>query len=86
MFYDFMDWFLEHILLPLMFIFIFLMVVVWLPVGIYLFVTQQSHCSEWQQKIVHQEAYTSYVFSGKVMVPIYNPPRDVQQNVCVKPK
>lgn len=45
-----------------------------------------SNCVRWERKIVHQSAYTYYTWVGKVMVPVYQPARDVEMNVCVQPK
>jgi hypothetical protein len=49
-----------------------------------------KNCAMWQDKIVHQDAYTQFIpmWSGKMMfmMPIYHAAGDYQQSVCVKPK
>lgn len=45
-----------------------------------------ENCSRWETKIVHQDAWTQYVWSGKIMVPIYHAARDYNQEVCVERK
>lgn len=45
-----------------------------------------KHCAVWENKIVHQAAYTTWIFAGKTMIPIYHPAGDYDQSVCTKPK
>jgi len=45
-----------------------------------------KRCGRWETKIVHQNAYTTWVYSGKVMTPIYHPAGDYERSVCVEVK
>lgn len=45
-----------------------------------------KHCAKWENKIVHQRAYTTYMWSGKVMIPIHHPARNYERRVCTQPK
>lgn len=47
---------------------------------------EYSHCARYEDKIVHQEEYRTFMFVGKVMMPIYHPAGDYKQTVCVEPK
>ena len=50
----------------------------------------EKHCARWENKIVHQDAYTQFIPQtvGKIttMTPIYHSAREVEQRVCVEPK
>jgi hypothetical protein len=54
--------------------------------AIYGVIEESSHCGRWQNKIVHQEAYVSFIWTGKVMVPIQHTASDYERSVCVEPK
>lgn len=41
-------------------------------------------CAKWEKKIVHQEAYTQWIYSGNTMIPINHPARNVEMDVCVQ--
>lgn len=84
-FYEVLGFIFEKILLPLFVIFLVLLIIA-IPFFIYSFYKEESCCIKKENKLVHQEAYTSYVMSGKVMVPLFHPAMDVFKDVCVKSK
>lgn len=45
-----------------------------------------KHCGLWERKMVHQNAYTTFIWSGKIMIPIYHPAGDYESTVCTQPK
>lgn len=45
-----------------------------------------KHCGLWERKMVHQNAYTTFIWSGKIMIPIYHPAGDYERTVCTQPK
>lgn len=47
---------------------------------------EEEHCAKWEYKMVHQNAWTQFIWSGKTMIPIYHAARDVDRKVCVQPK
>lgn len=83
--YNALGFMVEKIFLPIFILFLALLIVC-IPFWIYEKVKENECCSAWGSKIVHQEAYTSYIYTGKVMVPIYHPAGDYPQNVCIDSK
>ena len=53
---------------------------------IYQDIETNKHCARWEEKIYHQNAYTTFIWSGKVMIPIYHPAGDYKHTVCTQPK
>lgn len=49
-------------------------------------VETDKHCARWETKTVYQQAYTSFIWTGKTMVPMYHPGGYVEREVCVQPK
>lgn len=75
------DWFMENLVsIVTLFLVLVVGVIVWQVVE------TVKHCSRWEERVVHQEAYTQYVWTGKLMVPIYHPAGDYNRSVCVEPK
>ncbi len=89
MFEDFLFNILEKLLiyvfLPLFLIFMVVFVVA-LPFMVWNSIQEANHCAKWENKIVHQESYYTYVYTGKVMVPIYHPAGNYDKSVCVEIK
>lgn len=53
---------------------------------IYQDIQTNKHCAKWEEKIYHQNAYTTFIWSGKIMIPIYHPAGDYKHTVCTQPK
>ena len=49
-------------------------------------VETDKHCAQWGTKTVYQQAYTSFIWTGKTMVPMHHPAGYVEREVCVQPK
>lgn len=52
----------------------------------YVGVKEYRLCAKWETKVVHQKQWTQFIYTGKVMVPIVHPARDVERRVCTQPK
>lgn len=47
---------------------------------------EDKNCARWEKKMVHQKAYTSFIWTGKIMVPIHHSDSNYLQDVCVEAK
>lgn len=45
-----------------------------------------QNCLRWETKTEYQNSYYTYIYTGKVMVPIYHAGRDVEHKVCTEVK
>lgn len=80
---DIAFWVFEKFMIILLVLFL-LFIIVGIPVLIWGSIQENKHCAEWEYRVVHQEAFYQYIWTGKVMVPVYHPAANVQKNVCVK--
>lgn len=45
-----------------------------------------THCVRWEKQLVHHSAWTQFIWSGKVMIPIYHSAYSSIDNVCMETK
>ena len=79
------DMFGEIITHPLFMVFI-LVIVVPLIIAITIATGEEKNCAKYEYKIVHQEAWTQFIWMGKFMSTIHHPAGDYYQNVCTQSK
>lgn len=86
---DCIEWLAEHFMawfLLLLMACIGLFVFVGIPLLIYGEFRENQHCKTWEERVVHQEAWTEFIWNGQMMAPIPHPAGDVTKKVCLEPK
>lgn len=67
----------------------------WISLGLIIFILsieifnayqEDKCCLRHENEIVHQQAWTQWIMSGKIMIPIYHSEGDYDRNVCVQYK
>lgn len=82
---DILFWIFEKlfvfIILP-----IFILFILFIPFGIYSSLKTESNCINKEKQLVHHPAWVQYIYSGKVMFPIYHSAYDSMDWVCTEYK
>lgn len=60
--------------------------VLMIPFGIYSIIKGESNCVRQEKQLVHHNGYNQYIFSGKVMIPIYHSAYESMDWVCIESK
>lgn len=82
--WDWLEWFTAGFFLFAAAVIVMLLVT--MAIGMWNGEREAANCAKWEMRLVRQAAWTQYMWSGKVMVPIYHPARDVEWRVCVEPR
>lgn len=77
------DWILEKFVLLIGLFCIIMLVLAFLIFSVKTW-QEYSTCAKWEDKIVWQEAYTSYQLVGKIFISKENKAQFVQKRVCTK--
>lgn len=79
-----MDWTVK--ILMVIFGLVLILFIICIPIWFWNIYETNKHCAKWEEKTVWQEAYTSYIMSGKVMVPIHHKAEWIEKSFCTQPR